>query len=144
MICRGLGIFVAMALETHQMLYIHFTIVTIGCTILYIYSQVSEAMIWVGVVFIGAGDSIIYPCVYSFLEERIDVTNKLTGLLMFTSSIATTVYPLIMGTYIESYPLVFLYVNNFSIAAVIILFIILHSTDRIRTRYLTPRSEKDS
>lgn len=134
-VSRGLSIFLATKFKTTTLLYFNLTMIGIGNVIVLINCNTNESGIWIGLIVMGFGFSSVFPGIYAFLEERINVTNTVCGFFMFASSLATTINPIIEGKYIESYPLVFLYINIVSLIICLILFGALHYTDRTKRNY---------
>ena len=127
--CRGISIFVATRVKTTHMLYTNMLLIGTGNVILLIFGNSNEQLLWLGLIIIGIGCSCVFPGIYSFLEERINVTNSVCGCFMFTSSIATTTNPILVGYFIESMPMIFVYINVVSLVICIFIFMALHSTD---------------
>lgn len=131
---RGIGIFVASRVKTTYMLYTHLTIIGVGNGILFFLGNESVIGLWIASITMGYGYSCVFPTICSFLEERINVTDGITGCFIFFSATATVTNPLLIGTFIESKPMVFSYVNCISLVACWIIFLFLHSTDRLVNR----------
>jgi FHS family Na+ dependent glucose MFS transporter 1 len=127
--CRGISIIVATRVKTSDMLYTNMLMIGIGNAILLCYGNSSEKWTWVGFMVVGIGHSCVFPGVYAFLEERINVTNSVCGCFMFASSIATTTNPILIGYFVETMPMIFVYINVVSLVICLIIFIGLHSTD---------------
>jgi len=70
--------------------------------------------------------SPVYASIYAMVEEQTVVHNLIGSLFIFMSGLTSTIYPIILGFYIESQPLVLIYVNIFSI---VISFSIMISID---------------
>ncbi|RWS22781.1 sodium-dependent glucose transporter 1-like protein [Leptotrombidium deliense] len=127
---RFISIFVARKVKPVVMLYMSLSTLLFAHIFILTFGHDSEAMLWITVVIAGAGCSWVYPTFYAFVEERIDVTNSIGALFMFSSSVITTVTPLIVGNTIEKMPLMFVYVNVASLLFVVAFFISMHTTDR--------------
>ena len=141
-IASGLSILLATKIKTVYMLYIDFVVATIGCVVMLIYGDNSEIGVWLGVCTIGFAISSAYPCIYSFLEERINVTNNVCGFFMFSSSILTTIEPIYVGKYIEKRPMIFVYANLINAIVCLVIYIALHSTDIMRSRSTTNQNKE--
>ena len=128
---RGISIFVATRFKPMNMLYTNLVLIGVGNGLMLTFANSSEHMLWLSLVIMGFGYSCVFPGIYSFLEERINVTNTLCGLFMFASSIATTINPIILGYYIETNPLIFVYINLISLVTCLAVFVGLHSTDSL-------------
>lgn len=127
---RGISIIVATRFKPMNMLYTNLILIGVGNGLMLMFANTSEHMLWLSLIIMGFGYSCVFPGIYSFLEERINVTNTVCGLFMFASSIATTINPIILGYYIETNPLIFVYINLMSLFMCLVIFIGLHSTDR--------------
>ena len=134
MISRGLNIFLAAKFNPKFLLMIDFALIAVGNTLLLIFANSDQTMIWIGIILMGFGFSPVYPMVYSFLEERINVTNTVCGFFMFSSALMTIVNPLIEGKFIEEYPLIYVYINIGCLAVCFMTFIWLITTDRTRSK----------
>ena len=135
-VASGLSILFATKIKTLYMLYLDFIIATIGCVIL-LYANNSELGLWIGVCTMCFAISSAYPCIYSFLEERINITNKVCGFFVFSSSILTTFEPVYVGKRIEKQPMVFVYTNLINIIVCLVIYIALHLTDKMQSRSST-------
>jgi FHS family Na+ dependent glucose MFS transporter 1 len=112
---RGIGILTATKITTARMLHVHFVVTTLGNVLLLLAGIISCInLTWVSIVVMGIGMSCMFPTIYSYLEERIVVTNTLTGVLFFSKEVALVVCPIIIGLNIERFPMIFVYVNIFS------------------------------
>ena len=129
---RFFGIFFAVKFKTINMLYAHVSLIGLSNFIIWYasYYSPSELLLRLGVIALGAGCSCVYPAIYSYLEEKITVTNGLCGLFMFTSSIATSVNPIIEGHYLESHPSIFVGINTVGFVYVLMILVMLEFTYR--------------
>lgn len=131
---RGVSIILATKFKPTSMLYTNLVLIGLGNGLMLVSANTSEHMLWVSLILCGFGYSCVFPGIYAFLEQRINVTNTICGLFMFSSSIATTINPLILGYFIETSTLVFVYINLVSLVTCLALFVGLHSTDRFLHR----------
>lgn len=124
-IFRFTGIFLSRFLSADTMALIHLSMIAMSSLILLFLSQTSFLCMTIGVFLFGAGCSVIFPCVYSMIEERTPLSNMQVGLLFFSGSIASTIYPLIVPALLEAQPMLFVYNNVVSITIVIGLVLLL-------------------
>ena len=122
---RFIGIFASRYFTTDKMALIHLSMIATSSLLLLFFSQVSLLWITIGVTMFGGGCSVIFPCVYSMIEERTQLSNVSVALLMFSGSLASIVYPLIVPLVLEAHPMLYVYNNVVSIAIVITLVFIL-------------------
>lgn len=132
---RLVAIFIATRVRPVVMIYVDISLLLIGYLIIYTSAINSyQHGLWAGFLITGFGCASFLPSILAFLEERINVTNYLSGVLFFSSSLGPIFTPLIMGTYIKSWPLIFIYINLFAVLTALVLFVLLHSTDRIKNK----------
>lgn len=127
---RVISILVATKLKAKTMLYISFAALVVGNTILLIFSNYSEVMMWIGCVIIGAGHSCVMPCIMAFLEERMNVTTTVCSIFLFSSCTANIVTPILIGSYIESFPMIYVYINLIALIVCAVIFAALFVIDR--------------
>ena len=121
---RGLSIPVATKLSSERMLHLHFLIVCLGNGLLVVAGLIpSVPLTWVAIVIMGIGMSCMLSTIYSYVEERIVVTNRLTGLFIFSSASSTVLYLTFLGIFIKKYPMIFVYVNILSLLITLAVFI---------------------
>lgn len=70
----------------------------------------SEYALWIGSALMGIGVSSIYPTLWSFLEEILPVTSKMTSIVNSCACVGEFIVPVIIGAYIESWPNVYILV----------------------------------
>lgn len=136
---RGLDILLATKFAPSTIVYFNLTLVLIGNTVLYLFSSNTPLLLATGLVFLGLGFGGISPAVYSFIESCFPVTNKICGFFVFSSSISSIVNPIIIGSWVEMYPYVFVYYGTFSCICALLFFTALHMTINYerRTKYKT-------
>jgi MFS family permease len=78
-----------------------------------------------GVALMGIGSASIFPTLFSFVEELIPVTSRIGSLFSVASCLADYTIPLIVGYFVEDYPLALIYVTTIASIACLILFFIL-------------------
>lgn len=127
---RFASIFVASKIRVKTMLYASFLVVVTGNVILLTLANTSETMLWIAVVLIGAGHSSIYPCFMSFLEQRMNVTTSVCALFVFSSVSSSIILPIVVGNYVEKYPLTYVYINVVLLTVCFAVFAILWFIDK--------------
>lgn len=137
---RFVSIFVATKIKPKTMLYISFGMLTTGNLILLFFANTSEVMLWIAAVIIGAGLSCVVPCIMSFLEERMNVTTGVCSTFLISACISLIVTPLLIGNYIEKYPMTYVYINLLGLTACCIIFSCLFVIDRRYRRKLKQSS----
>jgi hypothetical protein len=136
---RGVGIVLAIKIEPKYFLYCDIILISIGNTIMYLYANTSETMFITGVVILGFGFSTVFPCIYSYMEQQIRLTNFICGILMVSCATIAIVDPIIVGRYIKDYPYILLYVNIGSTVLVVISFLTIEISALIKKHNMTKR-----
>lgn len=127
---RFFSIIVASKIKPKKMLYMSFLMLLTGNSILLFFANTSEPMLWVGVILMGSGHSSVFPCIMSFLEQRVNVTTTVCGFFMLASAVSSGILPIVVGNYVESFPLIYVYVNLFLLTACFTVFSCLWTVDR--------------
>jgi len=117
------GIFLAIILKPEHILFIDWIFMCIGNMIL-LFSNTSETMLWLGSVIIGFGFAAFFPAVFSFLKNRLNVTNGISAMLLLSSLSANALgFPVLVGKYIETMPLIMAHANFLCLAVIGLVFI---------------------
>ncbi|KAI1291084.1 Major facilitator superfamily domain-containing protein 4B [Halotydeus destructor] len=127
---RLAGIYIATRLKPATMLTLDLGLVLIGNLI--ILTNHSETGLWLGLIVLGFGYATCYPTVCAYIGERIQITDMISGVFLFVSSIGFTIEPLIAGKLIVTHPLVYVYVNLFCTAAMSLLFLYLNCSKYLK------------
>ncbi|RWS14402.1 sodium-dependent glucose transporter 1-like protein [Dinothrombium tinctorium] len=85
--CRLLSIALASRLKPLAMLYTSFTILLFGSIFMLFFGLETIKNLWISIVLVSLGCSWNFPAIFSLIEERIDVTNSIGGLFIFSTSI---------------------------------------------------------
>ena len=133
-VSRGLSAFVAAKIPPKFMLYGSVGIIVTGNLLLILWANTSLIGLWVAVVILGSGHSSIIGNLYSFLEERIEMTTLVCGCCMFSCCIGSIVSPIIVGRLLKSHPSVFGFINVAGLSVVLILLALFQLTDRLFAR----------
>lgn len=112
----------ALKLDALTMLLTCFSLLVFGNVLLMQFADNSETMIWIAIVVLGLGCSSNYASTFVLLEQRINVTNSVSACLVFSSYLAATFLPLILGLQLHQHPFIFVYLN---LASVSICFLLL-------------------
>ncbi|RWS25321.1 sodium-dependent glucose transporter 1-like protein [Leptotrombidium deliense] len=120
---RIIGVFVANKMKTTIILGTSFVVVVIANLLILFVGANSYSLMWPCLILLGLGFSMVLPSLFTYSEERIDVTNAIAGLFIFASSGIPSTSPLLIGKLIKTEPLVFCYLNVSLAIAVLLLFI---------------------
>lgn len=126
-----LSILLAMKLKTTLMLLIDFLLMLIGSLLLFLRpncaancEDASLLWLWIGLVVMGAGTASSFPTGYAFLQEILNVTNGVSGLLLVASNLGQIFMPIFVGQMIEELPMVFVYINVSTCFGALLLFVL--------------------
>jgi len=104
---RGISVLIAMKVKPEHMIAYQFLILLIGITIL-LFGQSSTTLIWIGSLTLSYGFSSLFPSILAFISQHLTITNNIGAILIFSSSFLNMLSPFILGTYIESYPIIYI------------------------------------
>ena len=121
-VSQGISIFVAIKVKPQYMLSYHFVILLTGILIMY-FGKHSLTMVWVGILVMSFGIGAMFPLIFGFMSQQIEVTDRIGTLLNFASKIPGLFVPSIIGTWIETTPDVLLFVMLFDLIICVILII---------------------
>ena len=123
-VSQGISIFVSIKLKPEYMLIYHFGFLLAGILIMYFGKQ-SLTMVWVGILLMSFGIGAIWPLIFSFMSNQIEVTDRIGTLLNFASKIPGLFVPSIIGQFIETNPDVLLYVMTFDLIVSVSLILVI-------------------
>ncbi|XP_054163362.1 sodium-dependent glucose transporter 1-like, partial [Oppia nitens] len=130
---RFLSIFMAIKLKPETMLTYHYISILIALIVL-LFAQNSLIAIYVGNILIGFGLSAMWALMYSFMDQYIVITERISSILIFAVGILSATSPLLLGPYIQDEPIVLVYFSAACIAIsvlsyITILYLIYNSLD---------------
>jgi len=103
---RGINIFVALKVKLHIIIAYHFLII-IAAIITLLTVDKSLVHLWIGSLMLSFGFSPIFPAVFAFIGQHLEITNRIGTILIFAHACLNIIVPFILGTYLEKYPSVF-------------------------------------
>lgn len=131
-IARGVSVLVATRVKVDYMLYTSLAIVMTGNILLTTFANTSEVMIWIAIVLMGAGFASLVPGLFSLVQQRIDVTNQVCGVIACAAPTCGIISALVLGSVAESNSMLFPYLNVGSTTATFLALIALHFSDKLR------------
>lgn len=93
--------------------------------ILKVYGNESETMMWVGVGLIGAGLSSVWGCMFGYLEDLFPVSSLIASLMVVSAMLGEFVFPVIISSFIQTYPQILLWVVLLCSSSMTILFMLI-------------------
>ena len=104
---RGLSVFIAMKLRPQTMISYQIFIVFFAYIYQY-FGQYSLTHLWISSIMICFGYSSIFICLFSFVGQYMEVTDKVGAIFIASYNSVYLFLPFFLGTYIEEYPNSFL------------------------------------
>lgn len=134
---RLVNIALAIRVDVRVMLYLNLALIVAGNLVLTFWAtRQTVYLTWLSVVLLGLGYSSTFPCLFSFIEQRITITNSLNSFLVFVTSSVFAVDSLVIGNSIDNNPSLFQYLNSTFSILFVVLFGVLHSYDWWKLRLL--------
>ena len=131
---RFASIFIALRLKTRTMLCGSFVFMITGNVLMFVFATNSRLMVWLAFVVIGLGNSCVNPCVFSFVEERINVTTGISSIFVLSACLSSLGLPVLLGRFMEEYPLVYVYVNFAGLGICIFVLVLILLLDQCVSR----------
>lgn len=134
---RLANIVLAIRMDVLVMLYCNLALIVTGNLVLTFWaSRQTVFLTWLSVLLLGLGYSSTFPCLFSFIEQRITITNSLNSFLVFVTSSVFAADSLVIGGSIDQNPSLFQYLNSTFSVLFVVLFCVLHSHDWWKKRLL--------
>lgn len=134
---RLANIVLAIKMDVRVMLYVNLVLIVTGNLVLtFLATKQAVELTWLSVILLGLGYSSTFPCLFSFIEQRITITNSLNSFLVFVTSSVFAVDSLVIGNSIDSNPSLFQYLNSTFSILFVVLFCVLHSYDLWKKKLL--------
>jgi len=91
-------------------------------TLLSLWADTSLVMLQLGVALVGAGVASAFASGMLWIKNHVKVTNKVGSVFTFTCSIASQTYTILIGSYIEEHPCIFIHLMTLSSVLLILFF----------------------
>jgi hypothetical protein len=130
---RAIAIPVSHFLRPKQMIYGSLILLSIANVLFLFFASYSETFMWFANIVYGLGLSSVVASIYSMVEEQTAFNNLMGALFSFFGGLTSSVYPIILGYYIESKPLILIYVN---ILSAILSFLLMISIQLIIRKFI--------
>ena len=128
----ALGVPISTRLSPKSMVITLILLMGSGSSLLYLFGNASETMIWISVVLLGAGFGSSLASIYAFIGERVEVTDGLCGFFMFSARLSLIPCTLILAGFIESKPMTLIYLNllGFVLCCLMVLGILINDSNK--------------
>ncbi|KAG4076474.1 hypothetical protein HA402_005917 [Bradysia odoriphaga] len=120
---RLIGAIIIVKVRPELLIFINFILVLAGNLILLIWSNDSLPMFWLGSMILGMGFSTIFPGFCAFMEKYLVFTTSVASSVLVFGAFVSSIYPFIIGKFIERHAVVLTYTNLFSTSAGIVVMI---------------------
>jgi len=119
---RFFGIFCAIKFKPLYILLADWAIILIGNLILLL-SNSGVYYLWIGSILIGFGYASFFAAIFSYLRERIVVNNFISSSIILASLSGNALgFPIFIGKYIETMPIMMIYGNLFCLIIMLACF----------------------
>jgi len=119
---RALMIPISAVLSPTSILWCSLSTLVFATTILSVWADTSLVMLQLGVALVGAGVASVFGSGMLWMKNHVKVTNKVGSVFTFTCTIAAQTYTILIGSYIEVHPWVFLHLMTLSSVLLILFF----------------------
>jgi len=120
---RFCGIIFALKFKPLYILWADWAFIVIGNLIL-VASNSGTTFLWIGSLMMSFGYSSFFAAIFSYLRERIAVNNFISSIVILSSLSGNAIgFPVFIGRYMESMPLMMVYGNLFCAFIMFICFI---------------------
>jgi fucose permease len=137
-ITRALSILIAIKMSPQLMIYMDCLILVCGYIIIFIFANTNQTFLWMGNILLGIGFASVFPSYYPFIEGSLRISNMIGSIFLFCSGLSSCICPLIVGLFIETKPLMLIYMNFSLTLLTIIALIVLHITVKVRSKTHNP------
>lgn len=104
---RGISVFIAIKVKPQYMIAYHLMISIMGIIVL-IFAQNSTTFLWIANVMIGFGFSAMFPAIFAFIRQYIEMTDRIGTILTFSGGFFNLFSPFILGAFIEKFSVIFI------------------------------------
>lgn len=110
-LARLVGAFLSIKLTPNHILFLDGALIVVGAVILQLYSQTSLVMLHVGFAIQGFGMGTMLANSLLWLQQYMHVSNKLMSGIVVAGSLGVNLAPIIVGQFIETMPMVLIYLQ---------------------------------
>ena len=129
---RFAAILISIKLSALSQMILSFTLCAIGSISLVIAGNLYKYVLCISSGLMGAGMASVYACGILWIEQHITVTNRIISSMVISGSIGADLFPIILGQFMASFPMILMYLQ----VAVVFMCIILFSSAYVITRMM--------
>ena len=100
--------FLSLRLHPDTVIWGHFGLLFLAASVLY-FGRLSAALVYVGNGFLGYGMSAMSPSIYAFANRHLGVSSRVASSFSFTTALFSLVLPMVLTQYIDTQPLILIY-----------------------------------
>ncbi|ODN01686.1 Sodium-dependent glucose transporter 1A [Orchesella cincta] len=119
---RAIAIVAVFKMPLQIIICVNIVFVVVANTLLVTLANTSLPVLWTSSILFGFGFSSLYPAFSAYIERYITFTNFITALMIVCGSGVASIYPLVVGNFIEENPIVLSYTSFFSIFFMLLAF----------------------
>ena len=108
---RFLSIFAAIYLQPSIIMVFSCAASIIASIGLAIFAETYPAVLWIGSGILGFGMASIYATGLLWLESHMKITNRVGAVLTVAGSVGADVFPIILGQFVETIPMILMYIT---------------------------------
>lgn len=120
----AMSVVIAYRVRTQWMIGYHLLLIFIALNILFL-TEFSRHQLYVGSLLLSFGFSAIYPSIFGYISQYIDITDRIGTVFTIASGSLNLFVPFLIGLYIEEFTPIFLLSISFNLAISIFVFIFL-------------------
>lgn len=115
---------VSMRLQVEHILAYHYGFLFLGVGVLY-FGRLNRPMIYAGSALLGYGMSAMIAGLTAFSNRHLTLSNRVASLFSFTSGTVSMAIPVLIGQFLETAPIMLLYLAGGFIALSLVLFVLM-------------------
>ena len=119
---RFIAIFISVKLSPLGTLFFSFFMSIVGCTLLAIFAESNVEALGIFTAFMGIGMAPIYASSMLWMDQFMTVTNKIGGLMTIAARVGGDAFPLLLGQFIATFPMLLMYMQVGLIYFCVLLF----------------------
>lgn len=133
---RFVNIFISMKARTSQMIYLNITMMLIANFMIYFFIEYNIYICFTAFAVLGYSYSSMIPSLISFFEQRLNMTQKVSTLMVAFGTTIATLNHLIVGKIIEIDHNIYRIMSFIYTIIFALIFILFHSTDWLKKKIL--------
>ena len=126
------AVFLVQVMTNELIIALSIMLMMISNTILLIFGQESEVQLFFGVALMGIAISSIFGCIYAFLDQYVVVCSAIGSGITLSSVLGEVTFPAIMSLFIDSNPMIIMWISFVSSCSMAIIFLIIYIICRLK------------